>query len=122
MGGIPHSNLTRPPASEQRSGASSASEGSATDRAARNQKMIGCRRPVEAAQSFRIGVDENGLGARLGPLVVTAVLARVTERGARVISRRPPKRLSADLGDSKQLVSHKDIALGEAWARALAGR
>jgi ribonuclease HII len=76
---------------------------------------------VEAANFFRIGVDENGLGARLGPLVVTAVLARVSEQGARVISRRPPKRFRADLGDSKQLVSHKDIALGEAWARALVG-
>src|SRR5947208_9884539 len=76
---------------------------------------------VEPAKTFRIGVDENGLGARLGPLVVTAVLARVTEQGVRVISRRPPKRLAADLGDSKQLVSHRDVTLGEAWARALAG-
>ncbi|HEX4340130.1 MAG TPA: hypothetical protein VH062_29685 [Polyangiaceae bacterium] len=76
-------------------------------------------RRVEAAKKFRIGVDENGLGARLGPLVVTAVLASVTEQGARVLARRPPKRLSQDLGDSKALMSHKDFALGEAWARAL---
>src|SRR4051812_13105688 len=69
--------------------------------------------------TFRIGADENGLGARLGPLVVTAVLARVTEQGQRVLSRRPPKRLQADLGDSKLLVSHGDVALGEAWSRAL---
>jgi ribonuclease HII len=74
---------------------------------------------VEPAKTFRIGVDENGLGARLGPLVVTAVLASVSEQGSRVLSRRPPKRLALDLGDSKQLMSHKDFALGEAWARAL---
>lgn len=76
-------------------------------------------RRVEPAKTFRIGVDENGLGARLGPLVVTAVLASVTEQGARVLARKPPKRLAQDLGDSKQLMSHKDFALGEAWARAL---
>ncbi len=68
----------------------------------------------------RIGVDENGLGARLGPLVVTAVLARATDQASRsILARKPPKRLRADLGDSKDLVSHKDFALGEAWARAL---
>lgn len=76
---------------------------------------------MEPAKTFRIGVDENGLGARLGPLVVTAVLASVTEQGARVLARKPPKRLAQDLGDSKQLMSHKDFALGEAWARALTG-
>src|SRR5882724_10138189 len=78
-------------------------------------------RRVEPAKTFRIGVDENGLGARLGPLVVTAVLASVTEQGARLIGRKPPKRLAQDLGDSKQLLSHKDFALGEAWTRALVG-
>ena len=34
---------------------------------------------MPAMERFRIGVDENGLGPRLGPLVVTAVIARVTE-------------------------------------------
>jgi ribonuclease HII len=70
-------------------------------------------------RAYRIGVDENGLGARLGPLVVTAILSRVTEQGDRLLSRRPPKRLRADLDDSKKLVSHGNVALGEAWARAL---
>lgn len=70
--------------------------------------------------TYRIGADENGLGARLGPLVVTAVLARVDERGARALRRKLPERLAQDLGDSKQLVSHADYSLGEAWARALA--
>lgn len=68
---------------------------------------------------FRIGVDENGLGARLGPLVVTAVLARVSEAGARTLARRPPKKLAALLDDSKALMSHHDWAVGEAWARVL---
>ena len=69
--------------------------------------------------SFRIGVDENGLGARLGPMVVTAVLARVDPGGARLLSRKLPKRIAELIGDSKQRVSHDDVALGEAWARAL---
>lgn len=68
----------------------------------------------------RIGVDENGLGARLGPLIVTAVSARVDERGHRTLSRRLPARIRADLDDSKQLVSHADVRIGEAWARVLA--
>jgi ribonuclease HII len=72
---------------------------------------------------FRIGVDENGLGPRLGPMVVTAVLARVTTDEAwRIASRRPRGALAERLGDSKQLVSHGAVALGEAWARALAAR
>ena len=71
------------------------------------------------AYAHRIGADENGLGARLGPLVVTAVLAEVSETGERVLARRLSKRLRADLGDSKELISHGNVALGEAWARAL---
>jgi len=70
--------------------------------------------------THRIGIDENGLGARLGPLVVTGVLAAVDERGERLLKRKLPARLRADLDDSKRLVSCHDVALGEAWARALA--
>lgn len=73
------------------------------------------------ASGFRVGVDENGLGARLGPLIVTAVLARVSEAGARTLERRLPVRMAADLDDSKRLVSHANVALGEAWARVLVG-
>ena len=40
----------------------------------------------------RVGVDENGLGARLGPLVVTAVLAEVSVEG-RALLARPPREL-----------------------------
>jgi ribonuclease HII len=73
-------------------------------------------------QAFRIGADENGLGARLGPLIVTAVLARVDETGARTLARRLRGRIAEDLDDSKRLVAHGNIALGEAWARAIGGR
>ncbi len=76
-----------------------------------------------------LGIDENGLGPRLGPLVVTAVTARVTPRvapgGTAKPLRAPAKprgALGARLGDSKKLVSYGDTALGEAWARAIAGR
>jgi ribonuclease HII len=75
----------------------------------------------EVTFMHRIGVDENGLGARLGPLVVTAVLARVDAAGERALGRALPRRIRADLDDSKKLVSHGDFALGEAWARVLVG-
>jgi ribonuclease HII len=68
-----------------------------------------------------VGVDENGLGARLGPLVVTAVLADVSARGQAVMARLPRGKIRDDLGDSKRLVSHTDVTLGEAWARVLTG-
>jgi len=69
--------------------------------------------------SFRVGIDENGLGSRLGPLVVTGVLARTTGDGERVLGRKLPRSLRSSLDDSKRLVSHGDVALGEAWAREL---
>src|SRR4051794_25243571 len=72
--------------------------------------------------TFRMGIDENGLGPRLGPLVVTAVLARVLPEGQPVAGRNPKGALAKRLGDSKAMVSHGDVALGEAWARALAKR
>jgi ribonuclease HII len=68
---------------------------------------------------FLAGLDENGLGARLGPMLVTGVLARVDERGEKWLSKKLPARLARDLDDSKALVSFKDASLGEAWARAL---
>lgn len=71
--------------------------------------------------TFLIGADENGLGSRLGPMVVTAVLAEVDERGQRFLSRKLPQRMREDLDDSKRLMSHTDVGIGEAWARALTG-
>lgn len=72
------------------------------------------------ANEHLVGIDENGLGALLGPMVVTAVYAEVDERGKRFLARRLPQRLRQDLDDSKRLVSHSDTALGEAWARVFA--
>jgi ribonuclease HII len=74
----------------------------------------------ESAPAYRIGADENGLGSRLGPMITTAVLARVEGRGHRLLGRKLPPRLAADLADSKAVVSHADARLGEAWARVLA--
>jgi ribonuclease HII len=69
---------------------------------------------------IHIGIDENGLGARLGPLIVTAVAARIRPSGTK---RGDVDRAAIDhlLDDSKRLVSHKDVRLGEAWARAIVG-
>ena len=69
--------------------------------------------------TFHIGADENGLGSRLGPMIVTAVLAEVTPEGERFLARKLPKRMREDLDDSKRLMSHLDVGIGEAWARAL---
>jgi len=74
------------------------------------------------ARHFHIGADENGLGPRLGPMVITAVLARVTPEGERLIARGPRGAMAERLGDSKALVAHGKIALAEAWARALVAR
>jgi hypothetical protein len=68
---------------------------------------------------FRIGVDENGLGPRLGPMIVTGVLAECDERGSKIAGRAPRGRLAGVLGDSKAMIAHGDCELGEAWARAL---
>lgn len=73
-------------------------------------------------ERFRIGADENGLGPRLGPMIVTAVLAEVTPEGHAVAARKPRGKLGERLGDSKALVAHGDVALGEAWTRALVER
>lgn len=72
--------------------------------------------------AFRIGVDENGMGPRLGPMLVTAVMAETDERGHKAVERRARGAMRTRLGDSKALVAHGDVALGEAWARVLAER
>jgi len=71
--------------------------------------------------TFHIGADENGLGSRLGPMIVTAVLAEADSDGERFLSRKLPKRMREDLDDSKRLMTHTDVGIGEAWARALTG-
>lgn len=74
---------------------------------------------VPIAPHYRAGIDENGLGASLGPLVITAVVAEVTERGVRSLNRWGSRSQAPLLGDSKQLIRHGDVRLGEAWARVL---
>ncbi len=71
---------------------------------------------------LRVGIDENGLGPRLGPLIVTAVVATTLGEGHARVEAKPRGALRTRLGDSKRLVTHGDTALGEAWARALVRR
>lgn len=69
-----------------------------------------------------VGIDENGMGPRLGPLVVTSVLARASGDGAKLATSKPRGSMATRIGDSKRLVAFDDNVLGEAWARALALR
>jgi ribonuclease HII len=70
---------------------------------------------------IQIGIDENGLGARLGPMVVTAVAAEATDGWTNTQENDPSGAFAHLLDDSKRLVSHEDVRLGEAWARAIVG-
>lgn len=77
--------------------------------------------------SHYVGIDENGMGPRLGPLVVTSVLARARQvgprrSGAKLATSKASGALAERIGDSKKLVAFGDSALGEAWARAIAAR
>lgn len=82
--------------------------------------MVWARRVTDTA--LRIGIDENGLGPRLGPLVVTAISAHTSGGGHARAEARPRGAMRERLGDSKRLVAYRDTALGEAWARAIARR
>jgi hypothetical protein len=62
------------------------------------------------------------MGPRLGPLVVTSVIARADDRGAKLAMSKPRGALAKRIGDSKKLVAFDDNALGEAWARAIVAR
>lgn len=69
-------------------------------------------------RTLHLGLDENGLGPRLGPLVVT--VAAASGAGTALLTPLPrAKSLAALLGDSKEMASFADSSLGEAWARAL---
>jgi ribonuclease HII len=71
-----------------------------------------------------VGIDENGMGPRLGPLIVTSVLARAhpDRGGGKIATSKPRGTLAKRIGDSKKLVAFDDSALGEAWARAIVAR
>jgi ribonuclease HII len=71
-----------------------------------------------------VGIDENGMGPRLGPLVVTAVVARALPEkdGAKIATSKPRGALAKRIGDSKKLLGPGDTTLGEAWARAIVTR
>lgn len=70
------------------------------------------------------------MGPRLGPLVVTSILARVRSGseggraidGGKLATTKPKGGIAKRIGDSKKLVAFDDSALGEAWARAIAAR
>lgn len=84
---------------------------------------------------LRLGIDENGLGSRLGPLVVTAAYGsfagiydekfRARLQSSANKSKKLPKSAQATsrkntmVGDSKALLKHGDVSAGEAWARSL---
>jgi ribonuclease HII len=70
-------------------------------------------------RSHYVGIDENGMGPRLGPLIVTSILAQVDDAGAKLVTSRPRGSVAKRIGDSKKLVAFDDSALGEAWARAI---
>lgn len=69
-----------------------------------------------------VGIDENGMGPRLGPLIVTSVLAEVDAAGAKWVSSKTRGSFAKRMGDSKKLVAFDDSALGEAWARVISAR
>jgi hypothetical protein len=52
-------------------------------------------------------------------MVVTSILASVTEAALPLVTTRPRGAIARRIGDSKKLVDFEDSALGEAWARAL---
>lgn len=75
-------------------------------------------RSIVTVPAFQIGIDENGLGPRLGPMVVTAV--RLELDVARVPDVRAFARLArqAGIGDSKAECAHG--AMGGVEGRVLA--
>ncbi|MBL8678018.1 MAG: hypothetical protein JNK05_02575 [Myxococcales bacterium] len=73
-------------------------------------------------EAVLLGVDENGLGSRLGPMTITAV--RVVVDRARLKDRAAMRRAvaRADIGDSKELCAHGSMADTEGAVLALLER
>lgn len=64
------------------------------------------------------GVDENGLGPRLGPLVATAVTLELDERAQDKPKALTSKAARMGIGDSKAVSAHGDMAWAESVALA----
>lgn len=64
-----------------------------------------------------VGIDENGLGPRLGALVATAVTIEVEPYEARALARRGAR---AGIGDSKATAGFGKMAMAESVSLALA--
>jgi ribonuclease HII len=73
---------------------------------------------VQLRNVIHLGIDENGVGPRLGPMVVTAIAATAEDPDS--LLRPLVGSLGSRVGDSKALVAFGHNALGEAWARAVA--
>lgn len=69
---------------------------------------------------FLFGADENGMGPRLGPLIVTGVLLELPEAYDRAALRR--RGLSAGIGDSKNTSAFGKMAHAESLALGLITR
>jgi len=63
------------------------------------------------------GIDENGLGPLLGPLIVTGALSSMTHEGCRPLRGADPG--APRLVDSKRIFSQRTLRGGEALALAL---
>jgi len=70
---------------------------------------------LHAGPTHHLGVDENGLGPQLGPLVVTGVLL-ASARGPAALQEAAT---AAGIGDSKGLCAHGDMAAVEGLVLAL---
>lgn len=76
----------------------------------------GCAK-YSVAVVYVVGIDENGLGPRLGPLVATAVAIEVETYASRALARRGAR---AGIGDSKATAGFGKMALAESVSLALA--
>ena len=84
--------------------------------------MVSPRLPLALTPHY-VGIDENGVGPRLGPMIVTSVVLRVDgDSGAKLVTGKPTGSSARRIGDSKKLVAFDDSALGEAWARVITRR
>jgi len=66
---------------------------------------------------YVLGIDENGLGPRLGPLVATAVAIEVGSYDARALARRGAR---LGIGDSKATAGFGKMQMAESLSLALA--